>query len=1202
MTDDVNAKVVIDGTQASRSLLTLAKNVGDLRKTLEGLGIDMATVNRNLDNIEKNANNAARGINATANASKQAASAAKEEAAATDRMSKATQARTKAENDLARARKAQSNTTATKAWDQEFAALNKGIESVRSGNESIISQRYALYDVANTYRILGASLVGVGIYAGVMGAQFQTAFSNVKRTLDTDFAGGNKGLENVEKMRRSLVNLTSEIPLTFEALTQIATAGNEMGVPADKLVHFTEVVARFSAVAGISAEETSKAFGAIQAQTGLSTDYMENFGSAIAKVGIDSNASIPEILSLTREIARGGTAAGLTVDQIIGLSGTLASLRIPPERSRGSLTTYFETLNTAVAEGGEKLQNFSTITNIATEDLRQMVATGQGAEVLRAFLQGLGDTGNTVAATQALESLGLAQLRVSDTFRGLSTALDLYDRDQKNANSAFMQGSELQRQYAITLQNVSAQFQIFLNGINALAAAVSGESLAGLSGLLNLVSRIAFAFADWLGDNKWAAQILGFGVAVTTVSGFIFVLRGMIYGARAAVLAMSAAMLQAGGAGVGGAAGMRAFSGSAAGAAGSARAATGAVLGLRGALRALMSSTGIGLLITLGGTAIGTLADKFLGTDKASKSAALSMQQYNDAMRNTKAGAAQAADGADALTDSLGGGPGGGGGVAGAADAAAEKVRLLTDYLSDLQGVMKRSSDIRFGSQAAMDEITLKWITLNEKMDEYQRKVRTLTADKSLREYWLNIANVYDDQIRAAQLREEIAKIDDQLAEANAGASTELRGNSKAAIENRKTMRDLLGSYDSYIEALAAAGASQDEIQSVIRTLNADFASQGVQLGYNASDISTYGARFQDLTKIIDQVPRNITIDFNADPAQQALNEFFAKVEEQSKAAGSSAGSGFGDGFGGGIGGGDGIPINPEDFVDPSLFADSGAEAGKDWLDNFLEWATQWWGKFQETVTVVWEAGGVFFENMGAFFGGSVDNGFNRKTKEDDVIRGWTKAELDKMKADPTMAEVGKVAGKAAGDATKKMLGDTNAIGQWAAEQALSGNAWNSGAMVGNAMGNGATAAFSNAINGMFNSLNSIANVTKSTFSNLGGKGYSGGGYTGSGHWLEPAGIVHKGEYVVPKKHVDQRTGLPNMAYMNSLRGSKAAPARAGYAMGGFVGGGSNVMRLDAHSLQYLANAMSVKIGIGAKEISNASSRGDRANAWAGTN
>lgn len=46
--------------------------------------------------------------------------------------------------------------------------------------------------------------------------------------------------------------------------------------------------------------------------------------------------------------------------------------------------------------------------------------------------------------------------------------------------------------------------------------------------------------------------------------------------------------------------------------------------------------------------------------------------------------------------------------------------------------------------------------------------------------------------------------------------------------------------------------------------------------------------------------------------------------------------------------------------------------------------------------------------------------------------------------------------------------------------------------------------------------------------SNPGGGGWATGGYTGRGGTYEPAGIVHRGEYVIPKTHVNQSTGLPD--------------------------------------------------------------------------
>ena len=61
--------------------------------------------------------------------------------------------------------------------------------------------------------------------------------------------------------------------------------------------------------------------------------------------------------------------------------------------------------------------------------------------------------------------------------------------------------------------------------------------------------------------------------------------------------------------------------------------------------------------------------------------------------------------------------------------------------------------------------------------------------------------------------------------------------------------------------------------------------------------------------------------------------------------------------------------------------------------------------------------------------------------------------------------------------------------------------------------------------------------------------GFSEGGYTGAGGVLEPAGIVHRGEFVLPQRAVS-RIGLPKLEAMRLGH-------LPGFSEGGFVGGGS---------------------------------------------
>lgn len=66
------------------------------------------------------------------------------------------------------------------------------------------------------------------------------------------------------------------------------------------------------------------------------------------------------------------------------------------------------------------------------------------------------------------------------------------------------------------------------------------------------------------------------------------------------------------------------------------------------------------------------------------------------------------------------------------------------------------------------------------------------------------------------------------------------------------------------------------------------------------------------------------------------------------------------------------------------------------------------------------------------------------------------------------------------------------------------------------------------AIDNMFNSWFGRDSVLGKGFKKLVGAGYSEGGFTGRGGKYQPAGIVHAGEYVLPKEQVNQSTGEPD--------------------------------------------------------------------------
>lgn len=234
--------------------------------------------------------------------------------------------------------------------------------------------------------------------------------------------------------------------------------------------------------------------------------------------------------------------------------------------------------------------------------------------------------------------------------------------------------------------------------------------------------------------------------------------------------------------------------------------------------------------------------------------------------------------------------------TANSAANAAKVVRTLTDYASDLGTVFKRAFDIRYGGTQALDTISKGWATVRKNaadaadaMAKANATLQQLASDKSIDEYWLTVANMYGDTLRAADIQADLAKnaqdtsdAQKDLAEAQTNSSKTLVGNSDAAIQNRDTILGLVGNYEAYIQSLAASGADQATLQATSARLKQEFIQQATQLGFNSAELGTYASSFDDVALAIGRVPRNITVAANTNPALQALNELEAKARDLS--------------------------------------------------------------------------------------------------------------------------------------------------------------------------------------------------------------------------------------------------------------------------------------------------------------------------------
>lgn len=308
---------------------------------------------------------------------------------------------------------------------------------------------------------------------------------------------------------------------------------------------------------------------------------------------------------------------------------------------------------------------------------------------------------------------------------------------------------------------------------------------------------------------------------------------------------------------------------------------------------------------------------------KGSKAAGTSMQQgYDKGAAAAKKAADRTKEAADRTKDMQ------------------KEVRTLEDYANDLSGVMNRVTELMFGNQNARDSVFEILASMKDDIKEGKKAIADaraavrglrsdlkdarirvqelnaellgLRADKKVLQYQLTVAVAYGDDLRATEIRGELAEKNAEIAktekeradasrdvtktikdlaqaqkdvQAAINASTRsLTGNNKAARDNRARVQELLNAYKQQIVTAAQNGASQDQLRRLSERLSKEFAQQLKQMGYNRNEVNRYRSAFSEFSTVIKKVPRNVTVKANASTraAQIALNEFVARNKNRS--------------------------------------------------------------------------------------------------------------------------------------------------------------------------------------------------------------------------------------------------------------------------------------------------------------------------------
>lgn len=383
--------------------------------------------------------------------------------------------------------------------------------------------RYAMYDVATMAGNLSTQLVGIAQANLQAFASYESAFTAVERTVGSDTT-----VAQVQTLREELLKLATEIPLTFANITEVASLGAQLGVASQDIAGFAETVAKFSATTNVGTTQAAQAFGALGELLNVSAEQYNNLGSAIAYAGVNAVATETEILSVATAIAGVSANAGLSTEYVLGLSTSLASLRVPAEQSRGALTRVFQEISRSAQASGPALDEFARVLGTSREEAKVLAETDMQTFFTR-FLNGLSSM-DASQLTASLDAMSLSDIRVTNTLARLSDNMDVVSKSMADVNSSYAAGTQLNEAYGKVADDFNSRIIMLSNAFTELqanAGAGLGEALKPVIGLLTefLGTLNSLIKTD---AGKWIAGI------VTGVVAFVGVLAAVVSAAALA--------------------------------------------------------------------------------------------------------------------------------------------------------------------------------------------------------------------------------------------------------------------------------------------------------------------------------------------------------------------------------------------------------------------------------------------------------------------------------------------------------------------------------------------------------------------------------------------------------------------------------------------------------------------------------------------
>ena len=427
----------------------------------------------------------------------------------------------------------------------EFSKPLKGVKAnMEALGKSVNDTKKKLSDFNDGMNFVGKNALKVGatITASLGGAflictknaiEFESAFTGVVKTLNTDGMTDRQVEQTLEGISKGLVDMSNRMPKTASELAGIAEIAGQLGIKADNILKFTETMAMLSDTTNIAGEEGTLQLAKFMNVMGTNENLIDRLGSSIVALGNNFKTTEANILDMATRLSDLGILADFSETQVLGWATAMSSAGIEAEMGGTAMKKLVTEVERATLSGGDSLQQFAKIAGVSASDFKKAFGEDASNATLM-FLKGLNkikDQGGSIS--EVLDDMEIKESRLRETITKLASTHEEVANAIGMSSEAWEKNLALADEAELRYGTTESAIKIMRNQIQNASTSIGNDFLPIVRDAVEKISEVANTFAN-LDPNVKQTIItvglitLGIGLLLTVFGGLIIFIANVV--------------------------------------------------------------------------------------------------------------------------------------------------------------------------------------------------------------------------------------------------------------------------------------------------------------------------------------------------------------------------------------------------------------------------------------------------------------------------------------------------------------------------------------------------------------------------------------------------------------------------------------------------------------------------------------------------